>query len=110
MPEINLDQAPKQQTTMTLTYNGKSFPLPPAVKFSVFRKMKALSQAEGDESFDLMEAVLTGILGDSKEAFLAEDPTFDELLFLMENLLQQYGEQVPKSEEPSTTSSDTNTP
>lgn len=82
-----------------VVFGGGDFPLPPEMPFSVAESLATLNEMSTSAKAAEMQAIFKALLGENYESFMAQSPSLEDMLALIEGLGQAYGlEDVGESE------------
>lgn len=86
-------EAAKEQPTITL--NGKTFTLPLELPLSLAEAFIGFGDIQDDEVDMKIPGILAGVmrslLGDQYESFMAEGPSLDDLMVILNGMKETYG-------------------
>lgn len=92
MSTLNMDLERAKRSNKkapTVTFGGRIFTLPKELPFELFVSLARVTEnpADGMSSLDTLIGVL---FGEEKEAFMAQNPSLEDIMFLFSEVTDQY--------------------
>lgn len=103
MPAIDLDaakaarkEALKDAETPTVVFGGESFDLPFEMPFGVFMRLGEMKN-DPDKAMENMRWLVDTLFEAQADDFLKQNPSFDDVLYLVDALFDSYEVDLPEA-------------